>query len=1109
MLGAASALALALAGVALAAPPRYPLPPGVEPVLELVEPPPGPTLDETLASLGAPRLSPRPRGAIPLPGSATESEALRRYVRARVRMDDGQPLRAAEELDAALRLDPTSAALHRARADASAGAGEVARAISEWEAVLALEPDDLEAALAVGIGAFETGNIERSVAILGRAWKAVESGKGSALNASGRFALGATLARGLLRMGHAAAALAPAQFALAEDVAAMAQERGDGPEATARAVASLARDAGDAALRAGQWERASDLLERATSIAPDSRAEALAALAAVRARRTDRALALLDRMLEQGEPSSEAQALVAEWLLSSIGGSAEVAAHLHQRMQQSPGNGRVARLLAAADPAVGPSVLSAAILQGAVDRATIRSAIVALEPSEAAQLAVRALQVDPGLVRTIARELARSAATRTGLDAALESVPASAEREAIRSAIASFQREPGAAWSVAEAARERWPDEPAVYFALIEAAAASGDPSLVQRALVDAPELLTSDANWHAAIARAALATGLSELASASLARCDALDPSSEAASQIRGAEAGSAPSWSARGRAEQAVARGELREAVAALMEARALDPDDDAALGMLLRVLPRTMGAEGALAWTEAEVERSPNDPLLWEAVALQSVVSGRAAAALARMDTAIARDPANAAPTLAREAVLRAVGQAEAALASARARVAAHPPGPRRALEMAAIEVQAGQGPAVIESLRAFAEGAYPPPTGMRAAALEVLRRVEAGPDRSALMRRLARDAILAESEAPLEFFAFEALAAASDPGFDEGARRAFVTMIAEEAATLPLHRADGAAESWRSCCDFLATQGHATEGAIFARAGLQAVMAAPSPQVRLLARAILTAEALASSPERTDEALAFLAELLSAGLDPFDRKPGVTPSHYTDLAGLFTLAGNAEGSERILEAALALDADDPVAQNNLAYARAQRGVLDARTEDLARRAVLARPDESSHLDTLGWVLYLTGRIKDEPGAPGAVTLLRRATGRAGRGGGAELYLHLGDAMWRTGDRVGAERAWRASAQIAQGLGRQSAVQLYRDALRSQTGLGAVDAERYYEEHDGSTVRQAQARLDAVAAGREPEVTPLLAPQGEAKETPTPTAPEQPAAPSQPKQ
>jgi len=108
-----------------------------------------------------------------------------------------------------------------------------------------------------------------------------------------------------------------------------------------------------------------------------------------------------------------------------------------------------------------------------------------------------------------------------------------------------------------------------------------------------------------------------------------------------------------------------------------------------------------------------------------------------------------------------------------------------------------------------------------------------------------------------------------------------------------------------------------------------------------------------------------------------------------------------------------------------------------------------------------------------------------------------------------MWRTGDRADAERAWRASAQIAQGLGRQNAVQLYRDALRSQTGLGAVDAERYYEEHDGSTVRQAQARLDAVAAGREPEVTPLATPPGGATATPTPTAPESSSAPSQPKQ
>ena len=60
------------------------------------------------------RIAPPPIPA-PLAGSATESEALRRYVRGKQRLLDGQLNRAIDDIDAALRLDPGAPELRAAR----------------------------------------------------------------------------------------------------------------------------------------------------------------------------------------------------------------------------------------------------------------------------------------------------------------------------------------------------------------------------------------------------------------------------------------------------------------------------------------------------------------------------------------------------------------------------------------------------------------------------------------------------------------------------------------------------------------------------------------------------------------------------------------------------------------------------------------------------------------------------------------------------------------------------------------------------------------------------------------------------------------------------------
>ena len=127
-------------------------------------------------------------------------------------------------------------------------------------------------------------------------------------------------------------------------------------------------------------------------------------------------------------------------------------------------------------------------------------------------------------------------------------------------------------------------------------------------------------------------------------------------------------------------------------------------------------------------------------------------------------------------------------------------------------------------------------------MRAAALDIARRVPAtAPGRAELIRRIARDAIMANPAAPLEFYAFEALGAASDPGIDADAAADGVAMIASEAAGVAALREQS--EPWRSSADFLLSQRLPRAAAEFLRARLEDPAGLSDADVTLLMRAAI--------------------------------------------------------------------------------------------------------------------------------------------------------------------------------------------------------------------------------------------------------------------------
>lgn len=113
-----------------------------------------------------------------------------------------------------------------------------------------------------------------------------------------------------------------------------------------------------------------------------------------------------------------------------------------------------------------------------------------------------------------------------------------------------------------------------------------------------------------------------------------------------------------------------------------------------------------------------------------------------------------------------------------------------------------------------------------------------------------------------------------------------------------------------------------------------------------------------------------------------------------------------------TELMLQRIISLEPNHTNALNALGYAYADQGVKLIKAELLIRKALTNEPDNAAIIDSLGWLSYRLGHLRE------ALTLLTKAYGIMPD---AEIAAHLGLVKWALGDTEGAFKTWNLALSL----------------------------------------------------------------------------------------
>ncbi len=160
-----------------------------------------------------------------------------------------------------------------------------------------------------------------------------------------------------------------------------------------------------------------------------------------------------------------------------------------------------------------------------------------------------------------------------------------------------------------------------------------------------------------------------------------------------------------------------------------------------------------------------------------------------------------------------------------------------------------------------------------------------------------------------------------------------------------------------------------------------------------------------------------------QVFEALLKRFGDNEDVLKAAHAYLSMIYVNQGDYKKGEGELETLLERFPDDPGSNNDLGYLYAEQGKNLEKAESMIRKA-LQGSEKREYLDSLGWVLFKRGKVR-EALSPllRAAELMRADIEQDGGSPDATILEHLGDVYFQLHDRGRASDAWRQAAKAAE--------------------------------------------------------------------------------------
>lgn len=126
----------------------------------------------------------------------------------------------------------------------------------------------------------------------------------------------------------------------------------------------------------------------------------------------------------------------------------------------------------------------------------------------------------------------------------------------------------------------------------------------------------------------------------------------------------------------------------------------------------------------------------------------------------------------------------------------------------------------------------------------------------------------------------------------------------------------------------------------------------------------------------------------------------------------LGDVYNAENRFKASDSCYDQALKLQPNNALALNNYSYYLSVRGENLDEAERMSAKSLKLRPDESTYLDTYGWILYRQGKYKE------AKTYIQRAIDLNKNNADPTLWEHLGDIEYKLGNTDAALGHWKTA-------------------------------------------------------------------------------------------